>query len=163
MAKTKTKATPAATNTLRLTRFLRAPPSRVYKALIDPDAMVKWLPPHGFTGKVHSLDPRVGGSWRMSFTNLGTGLSHSFGGSYLELKPYERIVHTDRFDDPDLPAEMRTTFQLREVLCGTELSVVMEGLTAAMPIEFAYLGWQDSLDLLKSLVEPEIRSGVAPV
>ena len=145
--------------TVRLHRVLRAPPERVYRAFLDPDAMVKWLPPHGFTGKVHHLDPRVGGNHRMSFTNFGTGRSHSFGGTYLELTPHERIRYTDRFDDPNLPGEMQVTITLRPVLCGTELAIVQDGIPAAIPVEFCYAGWQESLTLLAQLVEPEIPDG----
>ena len=144
------------TGTVRLHRVFRAPPERVYRAFLDPDAMVKWLPPHGVTGKVHHVDARVGGSYRMSFTNLGRGGSHTFGGEYLELVPNERIVHTDRFDDPNLPGEMRTTILLGKVFCGTELSVVQEGIPAPVPVEACYLGWQESLALLALLVEAEI-------
>ena len=147
------------TSTVRLHRVLRAPPERVYRAFLDADAMVKWLPPHGFTGKVHHLDARVGGSHRMSFTNFGTGTSHSFGGTYVELTPHERIRYTDRFDDPNLPGEMQVTITLRSVLCGTELAIVQEGIPAAIPVEFCYLGWQESLTLLTQLVEPEIPDG----
>src|SRR5215831_8125238 len=143
-------------NTIRLHRVLRAPPQRVYRAFVDPDAMVKWLPPHGFTAKVHHIDARVGGSYRMSFTNLGTGNGHSFGGEYLELVPNERIVHTDKFDDPNLPGEMKVTITLRQVFCGTELHVVQEGVPDVIPVEACYLGWQESLSLLTQLVEPEI-------
>ena len=150
---------PENTSTVRLHRVLRAPPERVYRAFLDPDAMVKWLPPHGFTGKVHHLDPRVGGSHRMSFTNFGTGRSHSFGGAYLELTPHERIRYTDRFDDPNLPGEMQVTITLRPVLCGTELAIVQDGIPAAIPVEFCYAGWQESLTLLAQLVEPEIPDG----
>ena len=144
------------TGTVRLHRVLRAPPARVYKAFLDADAMVKWLPPHGFTGKVDHVDARPGGSYKMSFTNFSTGTSHSFGGSYLELVPAERIVHTDAFDNPNLPGEMRTTITFRAVFCGTELSVVQEGIPASIPVEACYLGWQESLVLLAQLVEPEI-------
>ena len=144
------------TGTVRLHRVLRAPPERVYRAFLDPDAMVKWLPPHGFTGKVHHVDARVGGTYRMSFTNFGSGGSHSFGGEYLELVPNERIVHADRFDDPSLHGEMRMTIALGKVFCGTELSVVQEGIPAAIPVEACYLGWQESLVLLARLVEAEI-------
>jgi len=144
------------TGTVRLHRVLRAPPSRIYRAFLDPDAMAKWLPPNGFTGKVHALDAQVGGSYRMSFTNLATGHSHAFGGRYLELVPDERICHTDSFDDPNLPGEMRTTVSLRPVSCGTELSVVQEGIPQAIPLEACYLGWQESLTLLALLVETEI-------
>lgn len=148
-----------ATNTIRLHRVLRASPERVYRAFIDPDAMVKWLPPHGFTGKVHEMDARVGGGYRMSFTNFSTGKSHSFGGRYVELTPYERIRHTDKFDDPNMPGEMQVTISLKAVLCGTEINIVQEGVSAAIPTEFCYLGWQESLLLLAQLVEPEIPDG----
>ncbi len=144
------------TNTVRLHRVLRAPPERIYRAFLDPDAMAKWLPPHGFTGKVHQMDARVGGSFRMSFTNFGNGQSHSFGGTYLELVPGERIVHTDSFDDPNLPGEMRVTVTFKAVFCGTELNVVQEGIPAVIPAEACYLGWQESLTLLTQLVEAEI-------
>jgi len=143
-------------NTIRLHRVLRAPPERVYRAFLDPDAMAKWLPPNGFTGKVHQMDARVGGSYRMSFTNLGNGQSHSFGGEYLELVPGERIRHTDKFDDPNLPGTMMVTVSLKKVSCGTELSVVQEGVPDAIPAEACYLGWQESLVLLAKLVEAEI-------
>lgn len=143
-------------NTVRLHRVLRAPPERVYRAFLDPDAMAKWLPPNGFTGKVHSMDARVGGSYRMSFTNLGNGQSHSFGGEYLELVPGERIRHTDKFDDPNLPGTMTVTVSLKKVSCGTDLSVVQEGIPEAIPTEACYLGWQESLALLAKLVEAEI-------
>jgi uncharacterized protein YndB with AHSA1/START domain len=145
------------TNTIRLHRVLRAPPERVYRALLDADAMAKWLPPNGFTGKVHHVDAKVGGTYRMSFTNFTTGHSHSFGGDYLELVPNERIVHTDKFDDPNLPGTMKTTLSLRQVFCGTELTVVQEGVPAMIPPEACYLGWQESLALLTLLVEAEIR------
>jgi uncharacterized protein YndB with AHSA1/START domain len=144
------------THTIRLHRVLRAPPERVYRAFLDPDAMAKWLPPNGFTGKVHHLAAKPGGSYRMSFTNFTTGHSHSFGGEYLELVPNERIVHTDKFDDPNLPGEMRVTLSFRQVSCGTELSVVQEGVPALIPAEACYLGWQESLTLLAKLVEAEI-------
>jgi uncharacterized protein YndB with AHSA1/START domain len=134
---------------------LRAPPERIYRAFLDADAMAKWLPPHGFTGKVHELDVRAGGRYRMSFTNFSTGHAHSFGGEYLELVPGERIRHTDRFDDPNLPGEMRTTISLKKVSCGTELSVVQEGIPEVIPVEACYLGWQESLTLLAQLVEAE--------
>ena len=143
-------------NTVRLHRVLRASPERVYRAFLDADAMVKWLPPNGFTGKVHQLDARVGGSYKMSFTNFTTGKSHSFGGTFLELKPHERIRHTDQFDNPGLPGEMQTTITLRPVFCGTELNVAQEGIPAAIPAEACYLGWQESLALLAKLVEAEI-------
>jgi len=135
---------------------LRATPERVYRAFLDPDAMVKWLPPNGFTGRVHQLDARVGGAYKMSFTNFTTGHSHSFGGKYLELVPHERIRHTDVFDDPNLPGEMQTTVSLKEVFCGTEVTVVQEGVPSAIPAEACYLGWQESLILLAKLVEAEI-------
>lgn len=144
------------TNTVRIHRVLRAPAERVYRAFLDPDAMAKWLPPHGFTGKVHQMDARVGGSFRMSFTNFGNGQSHSFGGKYLELVPGERVVHTDSFDDPNLPGEMRVTVTFKAVFCGTELNVVQEGIPAVIPAEACYLGWQESLVLLGQLVEAEI-------
>lgn len=144
------------TNTVRLHRVLRATPERVYRAFLDPDAMAKWLPPNGFTGKVHHVDARVGGTYRMSFTNFSTGQSHSFGGEYLELIPNERIRNTDRFDDPNLPGEMLTTVSMRQVSCGTELNIVQEGIPEAIPQEACYLGWQESLTLLAQLVEAEI-------
>ena len=151
---------PDPTKTVRLHRVLRAPPERVYRAFLDADAMAKWLPPHGFTGKVHELDVRVGGGYRMSFTNFGTGKSHAFGGKYVELTPSERIRYTDRFEDPNLPGQMQVTVSLRKVLCGTELTIVQEGLPAAIPMEFCYAGWQESLALLAHVVEPEIPDGV---
>ncbi len=144
------------TNTVRLHRVLRAPPERIYRAFLDVDALAKWLPPHGFTGKVHELDARVGGSYRMSFTNFSTGKSHSFGGKYVELVPNERIRHTDSFDDSNLPGEMVTTITLKPVSCGTEFDVVQEGIPEAIPAEACYLGWQESLVLLAQLVEAEI-------
>lgn len=144
------------TNTVRLHRVLRAPAERVYLAFIDPAAMTKWLPPHGFTGKVHEMDARVGGGYRMSFTNFSNGQSHSFGGTYLELVPGERIVHTDVFDDPNLPGEMRVTLTFKDVFCGTELNVVQEGIPEVIPAEACYLGWQESLTLLAQLIEAEI-------
>jgi uncharacterized protein YndB with AHSA1/START domain len=144
------------TNTVKLHRVLRATPERVYRAFLDADAMVKWLPPNGFTGKVHQLDARVGGTYRMSFTNFSSGNSHSFGGEYLELVPNERIRHTDTFDDPNLPGEMQTTISLKQVSVGTELSIVQEGIPEAIPAEACYLGWQESLTLLALLVEAEI-------
>jgi uncharacterized protein YndB with AHSA1/START domain len=143
-------------NTIRLHRVLRATPERVYRAFLDPDAMAKWLPPNGFTGKVHQLDAKVGGSHRMSFTNFTTGKSHSFGGTYVELKPNERIRYTDKFDDANLPGEMQVTISLRKVAVGTELHVVQEGVPEVIPAEACYLGWQESLVLLAKLVEPEI-------
>ena len=144
------------TNTIKLNRVLQAPPDRVYKAFLDPGAMVKWLPPNGFTGEVHHLDAKVGGTYRMSFTNFSTGNSHSFGGEYLELVPGERIRHTDKFEDANLPGEMTTTITFTKVSVGTELNIVQEGVPAAIPPEACYLGWQESLALLKKLVEPEI-------
>jgi len=146
-----------ATGTVRLHRVLRAPPERVYRAFLDADAMAKWLPPNGFTGKVHHLDARVGGSVSMSFTNFTTQQSHSFGGDYLELVPNERLRYTDKFDDPNLPGMMTTTVSLRTVSVGTELSVVQEGIPEMIPLEACYLGWQESLVLLAKLVEAEIR------
>ena len=144
------------THTIRLHRVLRATPEKIYRAFLDADAMGKWLPPHGFTGKVHELDAKVGGAYRMSFTNFSTGHSHSFGGTYLELVPHERIRHTDKFDDPNLPGEMLTTVSLKPVSCGTEVNIVQEGLPQVIPPEACYVGWQESLGLLAQLVEPEI-------
>ena len=145
-----------ATNTIRLHRVLRAPAERVYRAFLDPDAMAKWLPPHGFTGKVHEMDARVGGGYRMSFTNFATGQSHSFGGRYVELTPHERIRYTDEFDDPDMPGEMQVAISLRKVDCGTVLEIEQAGLPDVIPLESCYLGWQESLGLLAQLVEAEI-------
>jgi uncharacterized protein YndB with AHSA1/START domain len=145
-------------NTIRLHRVLRAAPERVYRAFLDPDAMAKWLPPNGFTGKVHQMDARVGGSHKMSFTNFTTGEGHSFGGTYHELVPGERIRYTDKFDAPGLPGEMQVTVTLKKVSCGTELSVVQEGVPDAIPPEACFLGWQESLILLAKLVEAEIPS-----
>ena len=144
------------TGTVTLHRVFRAPPDRVYRAFLDPDAMAKWLPPHGFTGRVLSMDACVGGSYRMQFTNFSNGQSHAFGGEYLELVPGERIVHTDSFDDPNLPGEMRTTITFRPVLVGTEVTAVQEGIPAVIPTEMCYLGWQESLQLLAVLIEAEI-------
>lgn len=144
------------TYTIRLHRVLRATPERVYRAFLDADAMAKWLPPNGFTGKVHHMDARIGGTYKMSFTNFTTGHAHSFGGEYLELVPHERIRYTDKFDDPALPGEMRTTVSLTKVSCGTELNVVQEGIPGVIPQEACYLGWQESLILLSKLVEAEI-------
>lgn len=146
-------------NTIRLHRVFRCPPERLYRAFLDPDALVKWIPPHGFTGKVHHMDARVGGSYRMSFTNFGTGSSHAFGGEYLELVPNERIRHTDVFDDPNLPGTMNVTVELRPVSCGTELGITQEGVPDVIPPEACHLGWQESLALLANLVEPEIPDG----
>jgi uncharacterized protein YndB with AHSA1/START domain len=145
-----------AANTVRLHRVLRAVPEKIYRAFLDPDAMAKWLPPNGFTGRVHHMDAKVGGTYRMSFTNFTTGDSHSFGGAFLELVPHERIRYTDTFDDPNLPGEMQTTVSLKKVSCGTEVSIVQEGLPEAIPIEACYLGWQESLNLLAQLIEAEI-------
>ena len=150
---------PPSTGTVRLHRVLRAPPERVYKAFLDPDAMAKWIPPHGFTGKVHEMDARVGGGYRMSFTNFGTGKSHAFGGKYVELTPHERIRYTDQFEDTNLPGEMQVTISLKQVACGTDLQIVQEGIPATIPVEFCYLGWQDSLALLAHVVEPDIPDG----
>ena len=144
------------TGTVTLHRVFRAPPDRVYRAFIDPDAMAKWLPPHGFAGRVLSMEARVGGSYRMQFTNFSNGQSHAFGGTYLELVPGERIVHTDSFDDPNLSGEMRTTITFRPVLVGTEVTAVQEGIPAVIPTEMCYLGWQESLQLLALLIEAEI-------
>jgi len=146
-----------ATNTVRLHRVLRAPPERVYRAFLNADAMAKWIPPNGFTGTVHHMDARVGGTFRMSFTNFTTEQSHSFGGEYLELVPNERIRYTDKFDDPNLPGVIQVTVSLKAVSCGTELNVVQEGIPDVIPVEMCYLGWQESLVLLAKLVEPEIR------
>jgi uncharacterized protein YndB with AHSA1/START domain len=144
------------TNTIRLHRVLKAPPERIYKAVLDPSACSKWLPPHGFTCTVHHLDAKVGGTFKMSFTNFSTGKSHSFGGKYVELKPAERIVATDVFDDPNLPGEMKTTYTLTKVSVGTEVNITQENIPSMIPPESCYLGWQESLELLSKLVEPEI-------
>jgi len=144
------------TNTVRLHRVLRAAPEKVYRAFLEPEAMAKWLPPHGFTGKVHHMVARVGGTYKMSFTNFTTSHSHSFGGKYLELVPNERIRYTDHFDDPNLKGDMQATIALRKVFCGTDLTIVQEGLPEVIPVEACYLGWQESLALLAMLVEPEI-------
>ena len=145
-----------ATSTIRLHRVLRSTPERVYKAFIDPDAMVKWLPPNGFTGKVYQMEARVGGAYKMSFTNFSSGKSHAFGGKYVDLKPNELLRYTDKFDDPNLPGEMVTTVTLKKVSVGTELTVVQEGVPSVIPAEACYLGWQESLILLAKLVEAEI-------
>jgi uncharacterized protein YndB with AHSA1/START domain len=145
------------TNTVRLHRVLRAPAERIYRAFLDADAMTKWLPPNGFTGKVHQMDAQVGGSYRMSFTNFTTGHSQAFGGEYLELVPHERLRYTATFDNPNLPGAMQTTVSLRKVFCGTEVNIVQEGIPAVIPPEACYLGWQESLALLAKLVEAEIR------
>ena len=144
------------TNTFRLHRVLRSTPERVYRAFLDADAMAKWLPPNGFTGHVHHIDPKVGGTYRMSFTNFSSGSSHTFGGEFLELVPHERIRYTDRFDDPNLPGDIHTTIQLKKVSVGTELSIVQEGVPDIIPAEACYLGWQESLALLTKLVEVDI-------
>ena len=143
-------------HTLRLHRVLRAPPECVYRAFLDADALVKWLPPHGFTSKVHHLEPRVGGTFRMSFTNFSSGHSHAFGGEYLELLPHQRIRYTDTFDDPHLPGTLTVTVEFKPVSCGTDLSVVQEGIPEVIPLEACYLGWQESLMLLGQLVEADI-------
>jgi uncharacterized protein YndB with AHSA1/START domain len=143
-------------NTIRLHRVLRTTPEKLYRAFLDDEAMSKWLPPNGFTGKVHQMDAKVGGTYKMSFTNFSTGRSHSFGGEYLELVPHERIRYTDKFDDPNLPGEMHTTIALKKVACGTELNITQEGVPAVIPVEACYVGWQESLNLLAQLVEPDI-------
>jgi uncharacterized protein YndB with AHSA1/START domain len=145
-----------ATGTVRLHRVLRATPERVYRAFLEPDAMSKWIPPYGFTCQVQHMDVRVGGTFRMSFRNFGSGNGHSFGGEYLELVPFEKIRYSDRFDDPNLPGEMRVTIELRPVSCGTDLSIVQEGVPEIIPLEMCYLGWQESLEQLAKLVEPQI-------
>lgn len=145
-----------ATNTIRLHRVFRATPERIYRAFLNADAMVKWLPPNGFTGKVHHMDAKVGGTFKMSFTNFTTGKSHSFGGQYLELVPHERLRYTDNFDDPNLPGEIYVTVALKKVSCGTEVNIVQEGVPDVIPAEACYLGWQESLTLLGKLVEAEI-------
>jgi uncharacterized protein YndB with AHSA1/START domain len=144
------------TGTVRLHRVLRAAPEKIYRAFLDPAAMAKWLPPHGFTGKVHHMEAKVGGTYKMSFTNFTSGHGHTFGGEYLELVPNERIRHTDKFDDPNLPGEMQVTVSLKPLSCGTELNILQEGIPEAIPPEACYLGWQESLTLLALLVEPEI-------
>lgn len=146
-------------STIKLHRVFKAPADRIYRAFLDPEAMVKWVPPHGFTGKVHSMDARVGGGYRMSFTNFSSGKSHSFGGTYVELVPGERIRYTDKFEDANLPGEMSVTVTFRSVICGTEVTIEQQGVPDAIPPEFCYLGWQESLTLLTQLVEPEIPDG----
>jgi uncharacterized protein YndB with AHSA1/START domain len=153
-----TKSAPA--NTVRLHRVLRATPEKVYRAFLDADALAKWLPPNGFTCKVHQMNAKVGGSFKMSFTNFGTGKSHSFGGTYVELTPHERIRYNEKFDDPNLPCKMQTTITLKKVSCGTEVTVVQEGIPTAIPADACYLGWQESLNQLAKLVEPEISDGM---
>jgi uncharacterized protein YndB with AHSA1/START domain len=152
--------TPSSANEVRLHRVLRATPEKVYRAFLDAGALAKWLPPSGFTCKVHELNAKVGGSYKMSFTNFTTRKSHSFGGTYLELKPYERIRYTDKFDDPNLPGEIMTTITLKKVSCGTEVTIVQEGIPAAIPADACYLGWQESLAQLAKLVEPEIAEDI---
>ena len=149
----------AESGTVRLHRVLRAPPERVYRAFVDAEAMVKWLPPSGFTAKVWDMDARVGGGYRMSFTNFGTGSSHAFGGKYVELVPGQRVRYTDQFDDPNLPGQMQVTVTLRTVMGLTEINIVQEGIPAAIPVEMCYLGWQESLRQLADLVEPNIPDG----
>ena len=144
------------TGTVRLHRVLKAPPERVYRAFVEPDALIRWIPPYGFVGRVERFDARVGGTFRMSFTNFGTGKAESFGGTFLDLEPGRRIRHTDAFDDPNLPGEMQTTVILTAVACGTDLDIVQEGVPEVIPVEFCHLGWQESLDQLAKLVEPEI-------
>ena len=144
------------TGTVRLHRVLRAPPERVYRAFLDADAIAKWIPPYGFTCKVHHMDAKPGGTFQMSFTNFTTGNAHSFAGEYLELAPHARIRYTDKFDDPNLPGEMQVTVALRKVSCGTEIDIVQEGVPEVIPLEMCYLGWQESLAQLATLVEPEI-------
>ena len=149
----------ADSSTIRLHRVLRAPAERIYRAFLDPAAMCKWLPPHGFTGTIHEMEPRVGGGDRMSFTNFGTGSSHAFRGTYKELTPHTRLRYTDQFDDPNLPGEMQVTVTLRAVSCGTDVEIVQEGVPAVIPAESCYLGWQESLNQLAHVVEPEIPDG----
>jgi uncharacterized protein YndB with AHSA1/START domain len=148
------------TNTVQLHRVLRAPPERVYKAFLDAEALAKWLPPNGFTCRVYEMNGKVGGGFKMSFTNFSTGKSHSFGGTYVELTPHERIRYTEKFDDPNLPGEMQTTITLKKVLCGTEVTIVQEGIPPAIPADACYLGWQESLAQLEKLIEPEIPDQV---
>ena len=143
-------------NTVQLHRVLRTTPEKLYKAFLDPDALPKWLPPNGFTCKVHQLNAKIGGGFKMTFTNFGTGDGHSFGGKYIELVPGERIRYSDKFDDPNMPGKMQTTIVLKKVSCGTEINILQEGIPAAIPAEMCYLGWQESLILLAKLVEPEI-------
>jgi uncharacterized protein YndB with AHSA1/START domain len=147
------------TNTIRLHRVIRATPEKVYRAFTEPAALAKWMPPYGFTATVHHIDVKVGGTFRMSFSNFGAGGSHSFGGTYLELVPNERLRYTDKFDDPNLPGEMQVTVTLKKVLCGTEVNITQEGVPAVIPPEMCYLGWDESIAQLKQLVEPEIPNG----
>jgi uncharacterized protein YndB with AHSA1/START domain len=146
-------------NTVKLHRVFKTKPERLYKAFLDPQALAKWIPPHGFTAKVDHLDARVGGTYKMSFTNFGTGSSHSFGGEYLELVPNRKIVHTDKFDDPNMPGVLKVTIEIKPVMCGTEINITQENLPDMIPVEMCYLGWGESLELLKLLVEPEIPDG----
>jgi uncharacterized protein YndB with AHSA1/START domain len=143
-------------STIRLHRVFKAAPERIYRAFLDPDAMVKWLPPNGFTAKVHHMDARVGGSYRMSFTNFSTGTNHAFGGEYRELVPNERLCYTDKFEDPNLPGAMQVTITFKQVSCGTEVNITQEGVPDMIPAESCYLGWQESLELLVRLVDAEI-------
>ena len=147
---------PSSENTVRLHRVVRARPEKVYRAFLDADALAKWLPPNGYTCRVHEIDAKVGGSFKMSFTNFGTGKSHSFGGTYVDLIPHERIRYTEKFDDPNLSGQMQTTITLKKVSCGTEITIVQEGIPAVIPAEACYLGWQESLTSLAKLVEAEI-------
>ena len=150
----------ASANTVQLHRVLRATPEKVYRAFLEADAVAKWLPPNGFTCKVHEMNAKAGGSFKMSFTNFGTGKSHSFGGTYVDLTPHERIRYTEKFDDPNLPGEMETTITLKKVSSGTEITIVQEAIPTAIPAEACYLGWQESLVALAKLVEPEIPDGM---
>ncbi len=143
-------------NTVKLHRVLKTTPEKLFKAFQEPEAMARWLPPKGFTCKVHEMNPKVGGTYRMSFTNFSSGKGHSFGGKYLEIEPGKRLRYSDKFDDPNLPGEMMTTVTFKKVVCGTELSIVQEGIPSAIPVEMCYLGWQESLEFLAALVEPEI-------
>ncbi len=147
------------TNTVRLHRVLRTTPEKLYRAFLEPEALAKWLPPQGFTCKVHHLEAKVGGTYRMSFTNFGTRQTHSFGGTYRELVPYERLRYTDKFEDPNMPGEIQVTIALKKVICGTEVQIEQAGLPAAIPVEMCYLGWQESLSQLAALVEPDIPNG----
>jgi uncharacterized protein YndB with AHSA1/START domain len=149
----------SSTNTVRLHRVLKSTPEKTYKAFLDADALVKWMSPYGFTSKVHSIDAKVGGGFRMSFTNFGTGHSHSFGGKYLELVPNEKLRYTDKFDDPNMPGEMTVTVTIKKVVCGVDLNIIQEGIPAAIPVEMCYLGWQESLAQLANVVEPDIPNG----
>lgn len=145
------------TNTVRLHRVIRTSPEKIYRAFLEPDALVKWIPPHGFTAKTHHMDAKIGGTFKMSFTNFTTGQSNAFGGTYIELTPHSRLRYTDKFENPNLPGEMMVTIDLKKVLCGTELTITQEGIPSVIPIEMCYLGWQESLTLLANLVEPEIK------